>query len=683
MLDNIYLKTHNDLNKELYKIKDKNVNSEINLSLPRYSTTVDNITNKSIITKDNYKLRDKLIKEDNKYRISRINIDSRFRNKDPKNIINKYIKISNPFTFTKKSDILEIAIPNNFLKIGDYISISNVTAEKITLKPEALTLKKNSSYLYINEINHGFKGTNNIIKISDVQNENSNNYFLGNIPLSIINDEHEVILIIVNNLIDPNNYMINLNIISDNDYIYTENIFTIERLTLNGVHLKYINANYPINNNYQQGYHIIIETGYNHIKIKLSVKANEMDTDKKIGNNNILIGYISSTINGYSDPDYYIFDLKKTYYKIRKLKLVSTEIPNTEMLIKNAPSTLQNNYLYWQILDDGDYVYSIQITSGNYTAETLKNEMIDKISLVYRNFGSYLNKSLYSEKCIPKIIMNPYNNIFSIQIFSNIILSNNISLINVIYDDGYKRINITHPYHNLNVNNIIKISNAINVLDSIEEFTKYYIPTDIINREHIIETILGINNYVIKLPKYNKTLDGGNYNQNLSYGGEAVNILFPLTIKLRFDYTNTFGNILGFKNVGDITSITVFDKIITNSTLYNNSSNLNSVGLVNYNIPILNFRTYPYILMVSDLLCSNVNYKDSTGVFAKLFLAGEPGSMIYDNYIQITENIPNAVSFINQLEFKFLTPDGNQYNFNGQDHSYTLEIYEELEENII
>ena len=31
-------------------------------------------------------------------------------------------------------------------------------------------------------------------------------------------------------------------------------------------------------------------------------------------------------------------------------------------------------------------------------------------------------------------------------------------------------------------------------------------------------------------------------------------------------------------------------------------------------------------------------------------------------------------------EFKFLTPDGNLYNFNGQNHSYTLEIHEQLDD---
>jgi hypothetical protein len=83
--------------------------------------------------------------------------------------------------------------------------------------------------------------------------------------------------------------------------------------------------------------------------------------------------------------------------------------------------------------------------------------------------------------------------------------------------------------------------------------------------------------------------------------------------------------------------------------------------------------------MVSEIFSSNINIKDSVGIFAKIFLTGNPGSIIYNQYIQITNEIPNAFAYLNQIEFKFLTPDGHQYSFNGQNHSYTLELYEELD----
>jgi hypothetical protein len=692
-----FLKTDREVKLELNKQKkiSKNQDDIQNIQniqniyqTPRYGSTVDLKTNKLVEQTDKYLTRDRNLKSEKinikKYRISRINVDSRNRNKDPKNIISNFIKISSPFIFTQGSNILEIKMPiGHGFNVDDNITISNVNPQIVTLRSNSLNLKKNSNYLYINHQKHGFYGSNNIISISGVINANPSDSLFGNIPLSIINSTHTVILIESNGVIDYNNYLIDLGIYSDNDFIYTESSYEINILTYNGIHIKYINASYPIINNIQQGYHNIIETTNTSIKIELPKSASFSTSTVPIGNNDILIGLISSTINGYPDPDFYKFDLKKTYYKVKKVKLVSTEIPNTEMLIKNLPTNLKNNMLYWQIQDDGDFIYSVSLMTGNYDAESLKAELIEKISDVSRNFGSYLDsyKNSYSEKCKPVIILNPANNLFSLQITSDITLSKNITINNSKNSDQKKRINIIHPYHNLKVGDFIKISNAFNVIDSVSNGVKSYIPSNIINATHQIESIGGINNYVIKLNKYNATTINVMNDDSITDGGDAVIITFPLTIRLLFNYKDTIGNILGFKNVSDNNSITVFDKIITNKISYLNGSELNSVGLFDQNVPILNFRTYPYILMVSEIFSSNINYKDSTGVFAKLFLTGNPGSMIYDQYVQLTEILPSAVSSLNSLEFKFLTPDGIPYNFNGQDHSYTLELYEELEEN--
>ena len=565
--------------------------------------------------------------------------------------------------------------PNHNIKLDDNITLMNVEAENITLKAQSLQLKKNTKYLYINHSNHGFVGSDNYIEISGVKNSDPYDYFFGNIPISIINNTHKVILIFSNGVIDYDNYLLDLNMFSDINYVYTEDSFSIDVLTLNGIDIKYINASYPITNNVLQGYHNVIESGYNYICVRL--KETATTTINNVGNLNIMIGLISSTIDGYPDPEFYKFKLKKTYNKVRKIKLVSTEIPNTEMLIKSNPPNLKNNSFYWNILDDGDIIYQIELDPGNYTAESLAIELKSKIDSTPRILGDYLDSDAYYENCISEIILNPYSNLFSIQILAKHYTSKNMSLSTDSFDDKYKRLKITHVYHNLNVGDKITISNAIGVFDHADSNgINYFVPNRIINTTHIIETVDGINNYTIKLPKYNSIIDI-TITDTATNGGDAVEILFPLGIRLLFNYKDTIGNVLGFRNMGEDSSITSYSKMITNRDLYNNGSNLNSVGLENLNTPILNFNTYPYILMISEIFSPTVNYKDSTGVFAKLFLTGNPGSLIYDQYVQITENLPSAVSYLNELEFKFITPDGQTYNFNGQNHSYTLEIYEE------
>ena len=105
-----FLKTDKDVKLELHKQKkptkhldEINVQqllsqevSQMNTGLiaPRYGTTVDLKSNKIVDQSDKYLTRDRNLKTEKtnikKYRISRINVDSRYRNKDPKNIIGKF-----------------------------------------------------------------------------------------------------------------------------------------------------------------------------------------------------------------------------------------------------------------------------------------------------------------------------------------------------------------------------------------------------------------------------------------------------------------------------------------------------------------------------------------------------------------------------------------------------------------
>ena len=638
------------------------MNYNDNKLLTRYGTTIDMNNNKIINNTDKYTLRNNLIPINNinKYKISRLSIDSRYRNINPKNIIKEYHKLSdNPFIFVKDSYILKIIIPNNIkIFVDTHITITNIKLNNIIIAPNNLILEKNSNLITIKHINHSFQGDKNYIKINNIK---SNTGFLANIPISIINNYHKVILITNNNIIDSNKYYIDINIYSQNYYNYNDT-FDIDILTINGIDIKYILASYPISNDVLQGYHNIIETGvesnFNYIKIELkdyalySTNYNTYNTYN--GGSNIMLGIIDNIIDGYPNQNNYKYKFKKPFNKLKKIRLVSSEFPNSEFLINDTI----NNMLYWQILDDGDYIYKINITPGNYDAYTLQSELTSKINLIPRVFGNYLHNNYnYYNYCIANIVINPNNNIFTMQILSKIYLSNNITIDDKIYDDNHTRIIITHQYHNLNIGDTITINNAINI---------YNIPNNIINQEHIIESIETINSYKIKLGKFNTNIMSDNTNN-------AVEIIYPLKIRLLFNYSNTIGNILGFNDVGNINSITNFKNIISNNDLY-----YNSVDIINNNKTLLKMTTYPYILMTSDIFNTNINIKDSTGIFAKLFLTGPPGSYIYNQYIQIIEDIPNTYNNMIEIEFKFLTPNGKLYNFNNIEHSYTLEFLEEI-----
>jgi hypothetical protein len=59
-----------------------------------------------------------------------------------------------------------------------------------------------------------------------------------------------------------------------------------------------------------------------------------------------------------------------------------------------------------------------------------------------------------------------------------------------------------------------------------------------------------------------------------------------------------------------------------------------------------------------------------------------PGSVLFNKHIHINDKLENPIKTLSELEFKFLTPSGHPYEFEGVDHSFTLEFYESIINNI-
>ena len=78
--------------------------------------------------------------------------------------------------------------------------------------------------------------------------------------------------------------------------------------------------------------------------------------------------------------------LGKTYKNVKSIKLLSTEFPNTEGVIKSDI----NNKVYWVNEEDVDLgfpIYSITVRPGSYTATSLTDELTEKFGLVKRRNG--------------------------------------------------------------------------------------------------------------------------------------------------------------------------------------------------------------------------------------------------------------------------------------------------------
>jgi hypothetical protein len=192
-----------------------------------------------------------------------------------------------------------------------------------------------------------------------------------------------------------------------------------------------------------------------------------------------------------------------------------------------------------------------------------------------------------------------------------------------------------------------------------------------------------INNdiYLIKLPRFNKINTDSTQNTG---GGNEVQIRYPIKARLLFDKPGTLGNVLGFRNVGQNNSITSWALNITNNTPYLNDILVDSVGrTINESIinNYINLNGDNYILMANPLFKNTLDTGNLNGVFAKLLLAGLPGYILFNQYIQLGDEFTESVQTLSDLEFSFYAPDGSLYSFNGIDHSFTIEIYERILDN--
>ena len=675
-----YPETSNDIS------LDVNINDIVNSGkkLTYTSSSIQNNSNINTFERLTDKNTNNNLNNFNKTRITRINIDSRLRNIQPINILeSKLNNLTNCLFFTQNSNIITIYQPNHTYSNEDKVIIEYATGTNVKIK-KGIVFEKNSIYAKINHPNHGmFNNYNyNIIVSNVVGNTNSGTYLL-NIPINMINKKHQVYFTRSNtDNFNPNYYYIQLDIPADAEYTY-EYSCNIEYLHIRGIPLNEINANYPITSDRLSGYHTVetvINNNFYQIQVNTfadsstSVYNSSFYNSTPIGDgNNILIVKTTNTIEGYPDNNNYIINLQKNFYHVIQVRLLNTIFPITEKIINATPVTKQNNLFYWQNLADGNTIYSVAIPTGNYGLSDLQAELTKQIEKTIRpNIETVLVNNIYTYNTNQVIInIDAVKNSFTIQFFQEVILKNAIFKSKSVYDDGFTRIIINFINHNLVTGNSIILSNVLSTEN---------IPDTYLNGTFTIESIIDINNFTIKLDRYNDTT----LNLTNTNGGTAIHLLHPIKSRLLFNYPNTIGNILGFTNVGSPDSVTPYNYVINNYDLYDIDVQVNSLGITTQpriDTRILNVNPNNYILILTDLPFNDqINlFNTSTYAFAKIMLAGNIENYVYDQFIQLGSTFQEPISTLSSINFSFYGPDNQLYDFNNIDHSFTIEIIEQLD----
>ncbi|ATZ80455.1 hypothetical protein BMW23_0401 [Bodo saltans virus] len=540
---------------------------------------------------------------------------------------------------------------------------------------------------------------------------------IGNIPINFLNSTHQVYFINPNNTPDtliniPNNvgfvskitgFYIKLPYAFSNSNtppsFGTNMVVSINFQYFGGIPLNLLNTFLPTTQNNISGYFTVYSSTSDTVSVILNstpyyinpTPSNSPQTGQqpiRFGGNEVFFSIVSNVDSGYNNPNNYTIDLPETIHNVFNIKLKNTIIPNVFMTFRKNI----NDKLYWKNIDDGDYVYSVQINEGNYSSDNLAKTLQDALYTVPRqNMDAIIidPNGGYSNKILFKISIDDNTNITSFKSYKEALLRQPIQSVldssgqspsldpTLQYDVGDPpyTIQIRHPTHNLSIGNTILLQDFCDT---------YGIPANILNTTHTINNVIDNNTYEIVIDNFNLT-----YPKYNSKGGFAAKVYVPNQLQLLFNRADTIGNELGFRNVGDDLSITNFSTTITNNdpyffdnpitdpdtnTIYVTDGIGQQLILTNNALQLAN---NDYLLMTIREFagCQNIGTPNIKNYFAKINLALEKESngFFYDTFISAPVTLYDMIS-LKSLTISFYDSKGNLYDFNNVEHSFVLEV---------
>lgn len=166
-----------------------------------------------------------------------------------------------------------------------------------------------------------------------------------------------------------------------------------------------------------------------------------------------------------------------------------------------------------------------------------------------------------------------------------------------------------------------------------------------------------------------------NSTKNITSGGNAAYILVPSLFRFLFNYNDSMGEQIGFRNIGNKYSITNYSIKITNKDAYENEVLFDALkNTKSFFNTSLTFNKNQYIIMSCKQLSVFKNTNTPTDFFAKINLSSTNQNIIIDQVISPPVFYYNPIQRLNELSFEFFDPDGSQFDFNNVDHSFILEL---------
>jgi len=680
----------------------------------------------------------------NAYKRSFVTIDSRERNLLPRPITKPVIDqlIPNSLSFVEQSNIMSIYQPNHGFQTNDSILISNAVSNTFTLN-SPFSIKKGKSFMRItfpapgHLLTSSYNVAQNLyIQISNVTSD------VGIFSKNLINGIHQIFLTAdfdnISGIVNDNFIYIQMPKAATYDFndtldpntkavlpvnLWKNQGVILDYLFLFGIPLFYINTGTPADINHVHPYLIIQSvTDANNYTIQLDQVALQTGSG---GGNCVQVTGVDRIIDGYPNPNNYIYNLKTTYINIVSIRLISTEFPYSGNSIqKNI-----NDKVYWQDLDDvADYTYSANVPAGIYDAESLQETLENSMNSIVKVKS---NPTDPDEFHMFQVSINSFNNIVSFFSFRQFNLANAMFIKYTIEQVGVTQnlesayLYVIQPNHGLVIGDTVDILYAPNYdivpksailgkkrVLSVNDYSEtdnvihhdvngVTDPAPFGSTSYTVSQVLQLMGYdptnlpdiykvqlplFVPLPVVGNTAAGFSPYQTplptrdtifiLNSPTELLTIQNPTFFRMFFDQPDTLGSVLGFRKSGEANSYTNYQKIINNYDPYFYEPIISQDGVLNITQNALNLTGENYFFMCSPI-AENIEGKVSN-ILAKIECNNKPHKILYNTFVHSPLIFPEPLKELKSIQFMFQDINGNFYDFNGRDHSFTLEIIEFL-----
>lgn len=618
-----------------------------------------------------------------RYNVEYINIDSRHRNKSPSNVIlNTYNLDKTSFSIVSNQLIISVQDATLFY-IGQKISIAGLLPFTqiyrynqnnymlFTLNSLYIKFSVNPNITFPQSSYAKIDTTKIYVTISGIAGNDLSSY-IGNIPINLINKTQQIYFTSDYDISGTlNTFYIKLPIASNG--IQATSTFNIkfEFEHYNCIPIFEINSDYPINNNHTNGYQVISEINLNQLYCQIYPPIEstlyQNISYNNFGNINMYLKTIQTINKGYPNSNSYTLQLPKTYTDIVQVKIISSIFPNVLKSFKSAPSSNQNNLLYFQDIDNGDEIQVIELEEGNYTPQEFIDQMEYKFSLLSRS--NDIVNSTYLPNYYVKINIKQNQDLIEFNNYRKAVLTKPIITVSPPIQQadtsigiGYYTLTLQHINHN-----ITKVGTQIILENFIDHLG---ISASYLNKTHEIFEIIDNDKYTIQLFDINL-----NPIKSITNGGFNATVLKPGLFRFFLNKEKSMGTQIGFRNIGESSSVTSYLSKITNKDEYENEIKYDALkNLKIFSNTSLTFTSNYYINIVTPQLSIIKNTAPPFDLFAKVYFSNNTNEVMIDSIITPPVYYYNPIRYLNELSFSFYDSIGNLFDFDNIDHSFILEL---------